>query len=48
MKNYGLFIYILLFTYFRKEESGREGKDQILPRAIQVNLKNIVSVVFSP
>jgi hypothetical protein len=47
MKNYDLFIYILLFIYFRKEESGREGKDQILPIVIQVNLKNINLMVLN-
>jgi hypothetical protein len=39
MKNYGLCTHILLFPYFRKEESGREGKDKIFSRIIQVNLQ---------
>jgi hypothetical protein len=35
-----MYTYILFFTYFRKEESGREGKNEILPREIEVNLTN--------
>lgn len=36
-----------MFTFFRKEESGREGKNRILPRVIQVNLKNINFIVLN-